>query len=178
MDNRWLGHSLEDLIGRSLCTLKKYLTDVLLMFQPMDGMHDKGVVEDIHCGSMKGTAMRPPHPGMGPPQSPMDQHSQGLCQLLTWFWLPAIVFHLSYWLLSIWLLKKVSKEDWIWQVSSPCSTLPLASPIQLYGRWEQFSFQNLIIVLLATLWPSPLCLVHFMQSLYPDLSRKIVTPVF
>lgn len=47
------------------------------MHKPMDGMHDKGVVEDIHCGSMKGTAMRPPHPGMGPPQSPMDQHSQG-----------------------------------------------------------------------------------------------------
>ncbi|XP_037347847.2 probable global transcription activator SNF2L2 isoform X3 [Talpa occidentalis] len=40
-------------------------------------MHDKGIVEDIHCGSMKGTGMRPPHPGMGPPQSPMDQHSQG-----------------------------------------------------------------------------------------------------
>uniref|UniRef100_A0A8C0F812 SWI/SNF related, matrix associated, actin dependent regulator of chromatin, subfamily a, member 2 n=1 Tax=Bubo bubo TaxID=30461 RepID=A0A8C0F812_BUBBB len=29
----------------------------------------------VHCGSMK--SMRPPHPGMGPPQSPMDQHSQG-----------------------------------------------------------------------------------------------------
>ncbi|XP_072466916.1 probable global transcription activator SNF2L2 isoform X3 [Notamacropus eugenii] len=40
-------------------------------------MHDKGIVEDLHCGSMKGTGMRPPHPGMGPPQSPMDQHSQG-----------------------------------------------------------------------------------------------------
>ncbi|XP_068942895.1 probable global transcription activator SNF2L2 isoform X3 [Petaurus breviceps papuanus] len=40
-------------------------------------MHDKGIVEDLHCGSMKGTSMRPPHPGMGPPQSPMDQHSQG-----------------------------------------------------------------------------------------------------
>ncbi|XP_031799849.1 probable global transcription activator SNF2L2 isoform X2 [Sarcophilus harrisii] len=43
----------------------------------IDGMHDKGIVEDLHCGSMKGTSMRPPHPGMGPPQSPMDQHSQG-----------------------------------------------------------------------------------------------------
>ncbi|EDL41639.1 SWI/SNF related, matrix associated, actin dependent regulator of chromatin, subfamily a, member 2, isoform CRA_b [Mus musculus] len=43
----------------------------------MDGIHDKGIVEDVHCGSMKGTSMRPPHPGMGPPQSPMDQHSQG-----------------------------------------------------------------------------------------------------
>ncbi|XP_074052611.1 putative global transcription activator SNF2L2 isoform X3 [Macrotis lagotis] len=40
-------------------------------------MHDKGIVEDLHCSSMKGTSMRPPHPGMGPPQSPMDQHSQG-----------------------------------------------------------------------------------------------------
>jgi hypothetical protein len=51
--------------------------DTLYMFQPMDGIHDKGIVEDVHCGSMKGTSMRPPHPGMGPPQSPMDQHSQG-----------------------------------------------------------------------------------------------------
>ncbi|XP_064357938.1 probable global transcription activator SNF2L2 isoform X3 [Dromaius novaehollandiae] len=33
------------------------------------------MVEDVHCSSMK--SMRPPHPGMGPPQSPMDQHSQG-----------------------------------------------------------------------------------------------------
>ncbi|KAM6329455.1 putative global transcription activator SNF2L2 isoform 3-T7 [Alca torda] len=33
------------------------------------------MVEDVHCGSMK--SMRPPHAGMGPPQSPMDQHSQG-----------------------------------------------------------------------------------------------------
>ncbi|XP_038625559.1 probable global transcription activator SNF2L2 isoform X3 [Tachyglossus aculeatus] len=40
-------------------------------------MHDKGMVEEMHCSSMKGTGMRPPHPGMGPPQSPMDQHSQG-----------------------------------------------------------------------------------------------------
>uniref|UniRef100_A0A1D5NTB4 SWI/SNF related, matrix associated, actin dependent regulator of chromatin, subfamily a, member 2 n=1 Tax=Gallus gallus TaxID=9031 RepID=A0A1D5NTB4_CHICK len=41
----------------------------------IDGLHEKGMVEDVHCGSMK--TMRPPHPGMGPPQSPMDQHSQG-----------------------------------------------------------------------------------------------------
>ncbi|EPY81655.1 putative global transcription activator SNF2L2 isoform b [Camelus ferus] len=51
---------------------------ILDWISPIDGMHDKGGVEDIHCGSMKGTAMRPPHPGMGPPQSPMDQHSQVL----------------------------------------------------------------------------------------------------
>lgn len=37
------------------------------------------MVEDVHCSSMK--SMRPPHPGMGPPQSPMDQHNQGLCIL-------------------------------------------------------------------------------------------------
>ncbi|NXF95763.1 SMCA2 protein, partial [Eubucco bourcierii] len=43
--------------------------------QSIDGLHEKGMVEDVHCGSMKN--MRPPHPGMGPPQSPMDQHSQG-----------------------------------------------------------------------------------------------------
>lgn len=55
--------------------------DALCMFQPMDGIHDKGIVEDAHCGSMKNTSLRTPHPGMGPPQSPMDQHSQGLCPL-------------------------------------------------------------------------------------------------
>ncbi|NWJ12258.1 SMCA2 protein, partial [Crypturellus undulatus] len=43
--------------------------------QTIDGLHEKGMVEDVHCSSMK--SMRPPHPGMGPPQSPMDQHSQG-----------------------------------------------------------------------------------------------------
>ncbi|NXU19776.1 SMCA2 protein, partial [Pardalotus punctatus] len=43
--------------------------------QSIEGLHEKGMVEDVHCGSMK--SMRPPHPGMGPPQSPMDQHSQG-----------------------------------------------------------------------------------------------------
>ncbi|NWU68934.1 SMCA2 protein, partial [Pterocles burchelli] len=43
--------------------------------QSIDGLHEKGMVEDVHCGSMK--SMRPPHPGMGPPQSPMDQHNQG-----------------------------------------------------------------------------------------------------
>ncbi|RLW05270.1 hypothetical protein DV515_00005246 [Chloebia gouldiae] len=45
------------------------------MHKSIDGLHEKGMVEDVHCGSMK--SMRPPHPGMGPPQSPMDQHSQG-----------------------------------------------------------------------------------------------------
>nr|XP_020657221.1 probable global transcription activator SNF2L2 isoform X3 [Pogona vitticeps] len=45
--------------------------------QPIDGLHEKGIVEELHGGSMKNAGMRPPHPGMGPPQSPMDQHSQG-----------------------------------------------------------------------------------------------------
>uniref|UniRef100_A0A672V8X7 SWI/SNF related BAF chromatin remodeling complex subunit ATPase 2 n=1 Tax=Strigops habroptila TaxID=2489341 RepID=A0A672V8X7_STRHB len=49
---------------------------LILFSQSIDGLHEKGMVEDVHCGSMK--SMRPPHPGMGPPQSPMDQHSQGL----------------------------------------------------------------------------------------------------
>ncbi|XP_007442041.3 probable global transcription activator SNF2L2, partial [Python bivittatus] len=35
------------------------------------------MVEDLHNSSMKTANMRPPHPGMAPPQSPMDQHSQG-----------------------------------------------------------------------------------------------------
>ncbi|KYO20826.1 putative global transcription activator SNF2L2 [Alligator mississippiensis] len=47
------------------------------MHKSIDGLHDKGMVEDMHCSSMKSASMRPPHPGMGPPQSPMDQHSQG-----------------------------------------------------------------------------------------------------
>lgn len=83
------------------------------MFQPIDGLHDKGIVEDMHCGSMKGSGMRPPHPGMGPPQSPMDQHSQGLCPLHTWSWLRSIGFDLSYRLLYLWLPKNVSKEGWM-----------------------------------------------------------------
>ncbi|XP_075594964.1 SWI/SNF-related matrix-associated actin-dependent regulator of chromatin subfamily A member 2 isoform X2 [Balearica regulorum gibbericeps] len=43
--------------------------------KPTDGLHEKGTVEDVHCSSMK--SMRSPHPGMGPPQSSMDQHNQG-----------------------------------------------------------------------------------------------------
>lgn len=41
-------------------------------------MHEKGMGDDMHYGQMKGVGMRPLHSGMGPPQSPMDQHSQGL----------------------------------------------------------------------------------------------------
>lgn len=47
------------------------------MHKSIDGLHEKGMVEDMHCSSMKSASLRPPHPGMGPPQSPMDQHSQG-----------------------------------------------------------------------------------------------------
>lgn len=41
-------------------------------------MHDKGMGEEMHFGQMKGMGMRSLHAGMGPPQSPMDQHSQGI----------------------------------------------------------------------------------------------------
>ncbi|XP_065123074.2 probable global transcription activator SNF2L2 isoform X1 [Paramisgurnus dabryanus] len=47
------------------------------MHKPMEGMHEKGMGEDIHYGQMKGVGMRSLHSGMGPPQSPMEQHSQG-----------------------------------------------------------------------------------------------------
>lgn len=43
----------------------------------MEGMHEKGMGDDVHYGQMKGVGMRSLHSGMGPPQSPMDQHSQG-----------------------------------------------------------------------------------------------------
>uniref|UniRef100_A0A8C0QS59 SWI/SNF related BAF chromatin remodeling complex subunit ATPase 2 n=1 Tax=Chelonoidis abingdonii TaxID=106734 RepID=A0A8C0QS59_CHEAB len=58
--------------------IKQYLCiNLFLILQSIDGLHEKGMVEDMHCSSMKSASMRPPHPGMGPPQSPMDQHSQG-----------------------------------------------------------------------------------------------------
>uniref|UniRef100_A0A8D0G8C3 SWI/SNF related BAF chromatin remodeling complex subunit ATPase 2 n=1 Tax=Sphenodon punctatus TaxID=8508 RepID=A0A8D0G8C3_SPHPU len=47
---------------------------VFLILQSIDGLLEKGMVEDMHC---KSGSMRPPNPGMGPPQSPMDQHNQG-----------------------------------------------------------------------------------------------------
>lgn len=40
-------------------------------------MNDKTMADAIHFGHMKGVGMRSLHSGMGPPQSPMDQHSQG-----------------------------------------------------------------------------------------------------
>ncbi|XP_010211435.1 PREDICTED: transcription activator BRG1, partial [Tinamus guttatus] len=48
------------------------------MHKPMDSMHEKGLADDPRYGQMKGMGMRPGgHAGMGPPPSPMDQHSQG-----------------------------------------------------------------------------------------------------
>lgn len=45
----------------------------------MEGMHEKGMSDDPRYGPMKSMGMRPGggHIGMGPPPSPMDQHSQG-----------------------------------------------------------------------------------------------------
>lgn len=45
--------------------------------QPLDSMHEKGMTDDPRYGQMKGMGMRPGGHGMGPPPSPMDQHSQG-----------------------------------------------------------------------------------------------------
>ncbi|KAL4594091.1 hypothetical protein GN956_G26206, partial [Arapaima gigas] len=45
---------------------------------PMEGTHEKNTPEDLRYGQMKGIPMRSgTHSGMGPPPSPMDQHSQG-----------------------------------------------------------------------------------------------------
>lgn len=44
----------------------------------MEGMTEKSMAEAMHFGHMKGVGMRTLHSGMGPPQSPMDQHSQGI----------------------------------------------------------------------------------------------------
>lgn len=42
-------------------------------------MLEKGIPEDQRYGQMKGMGMRQGgHSGMGPPPSPMDQHSQGI----------------------------------------------------------------------------------------------------
>ncbi|KAM3867802.1 putative global transcription activator SNF2L2 isoform 3-T3 [Diretmus argenteus] len=47
------------------------------MHKPMEAMNDKTMADAMHFGHMKGVGMRTLHSGMGPPQSPMDQHSQG-----------------------------------------------------------------------------------------------------
>lgn len=44
----------------------------------MESMHEKGMSDDPRYNQMKGMGMRSgAHAGMGPPPSPMDQHSQG-----------------------------------------------------------------------------------------------------
>lgn len=46
--------------------------------QPMEPIHEKGMSDDPRYNQVKGMGMRPVgHSGMGPPPSPMDQHSQG-----------------------------------------------------------------------------------------------------
>lgn len=46
--------------------------------QPIDAMHEKGMTDDSRYAQMKGIGIRSSgHSGMGPPPSPMDQHSQG-----------------------------------------------------------------------------------------------------
>uniref|UniRef100_A0A8C1RR04 SWI/SNF related, matrix associated, actin dependent regulator of chromatin, subfamily a, member 4a n=1 Tax=Cyprinus carpio TaxID=7962 RepID=A0A8C1RR04_CYPCA len=46
--------------------------------KPMEGMHEKVIPEDQRYAQMKAMGMRPGgHSGMGPPPSPLDQHSQG-----------------------------------------------------------------------------------------------------
>lgn len=48
------------------------------MHKPMESMHEKGMSDDPRYTQMKGMGMRSGgHAGMGPPPSPMDQHSQG-----------------------------------------------------------------------------------------------------
>lgn len=60
----------------SVCIIYDYLVSFM---QPMEAMHEKGVPDDPRYGQMKGMGMRPGgHSGMGPPPSPMDQHSQGM----------------------------------------------------------------------------------------------------
>lgn len=45
----------------------------------MESMHEKGMPDDPRYNQMKGMGMRSgAHAGMGPPPSPMDQHSQGI----------------------------------------------------------------------------------------------------
>lgn len=45
----------------------------------MEGMTEKSMADAVHFGHMKGVVgMRTLHSGMGPPQSAMDQHSQGV----------------------------------------------------------------------------------------------------
>ncbi|KAJ8005482.1 hypothetical protein DPEC_G00118420 [Dallia pectoralis] len=45
------------------------------MHKSLEGIHEKGLGEDINYGQIKGVGMRALHSGMGPPQSPLDQLS-------------------------------------------------------------------------------------------------------
>uniref|UniRef100_A0A4W6FX83 SWI/SNF related BAF chromatin remodeling complex subunit ATPase 4 n=1 Tax=Lates calcarifer TaxID=8187 RepID=A0A4W6FX83_LATCA len=48
------------------------------LHKPMEGMHEKSMSEESRFSQMKGLSMRQGgHSGMGPPPSPLDQHSQG-----------------------------------------------------------------------------------------------------
>uniref|UniRef100_A0A8C7F649 SWI/SNF related BAF chromatin remodeling complex subunit ATPase 2 n=1 Tax=Oncorhynchus kisutch TaxID=8019 RepID=A0A8C7F649_ONCKI len=52
-----------------------YLQDTMLpMHQPMEGVDEKGMGDETNYGQMKGIGMRALHSGMGPSQSPLDQH--------------------------------------------------------------------------------------------------------
>ncbi|CDQ93858.1 unnamed protein product [Oncorhynchus mykiss] len=52
-----------------------YLQDTMLpMHQPMEGVDEKGMGDETNYGQMKGVGMRALHSGMGPSQSPLDQH--------------------------------------------------------------------------------------------------------
>ena len=46
--------------------------------QPIEGVHEKSGAEEGRFAQMKGGSLRQGgHSGMGPPPSPLDQHSQG-----------------------------------------------------------------------------------------------------
>uniref|UniRef100_A0A1A8E8D8 SWI/SNF related, matrix associated, actin dependent regulator of chromatin, subfamily a, member 4 n=2 Tax=Nothobranchius kadleci TaxID=1051664 RepID=A0A1A8E8D8_NOTKA len=48
------------------------------LHKPMEGMHEKSLGEESRFSQIKGMSMRQGgHSGMGPPPSPLDQHSQG-----------------------------------------------------------------------------------------------------
>uniref|UniRef100_A0A673XTA6 SWI/SNF related BAF chromatin remodeling complex subunit ATPase 2 n=1 Tax=Salmo trutta TaxID=8032 RepID=A0A673XTA6_SALTR len=52
-----------------------YLQDTMHpMHQPMEGVDEKGMGDETNYGQMKGVGMRALHSGMGPSQSPLDQH--------------------------------------------------------------------------------------------------------
>lgn len=58
----------------------------------MEAMHEKGMPDDPRYNQMKGMGMRTGgHSGMGPPPSPMDQHSQGITSDNTAFYVAGVV---------------------------------------------------------------------------------------